>query len=98
MLAHSIKRWAMAIATVAAICGGTAMACEPYCPPTYVVKRVVCYETATVYETHREAYQVCVTQYDSCGDPYHVYKTRYHDVRTPGRKQVAVVHYETVAK
>jgi hypothetical protein len=93
-----IKRWAAALVTAGAICGGTAMASDTYCPPTYVVKRVVCYETATVYETHREAYQVCVTQYDSCGDPYHVYKTCYHDVRTPVQKQVAVVHYETVPK
>jgi hypothetical protein len=96
MLAQWIKRCVATLVTAGALCGGAAMASEPYCPPTYVTKRVVCYETVTVYETHREAYQVCVTRYDSCGAPYHVYKTCYRDVRTPVQKQIAVTQYVNV--
>jgi hypothetical protein len=74
----------------------TARASDPYCPPGYVLKKVVCYENVVSYETRSEAYQVCVTKYDHCYQPYHVYETRYRDVQVPFKKQVAVVKYVKV--
>ena len=96
MLARWIMRCAAVVVTAGAFCSGAAVACDPYCPPTYVTKQVVRYETVTFYETHCEAYRVCVTLYDSCGAPYRVYETRYRVVRTPVQKQIAVTQYVNV--
>jgi hypothetical protein len=95
----SVKRL-VSLAVVALVLAGasasTAHASDPYCPPGYVLKKVTCYETVVCYETHTEAYKVCVTKYDHCYQPYHVYETRYRDVQVPVKKQVAVVKYVKV--
>jgi hypothetical protein len=55
-----------------------------------------CYQPAyvdvwvTVYERQLTSYPVCVTKYDHCGKPYHVYETRYKVVEVPVRKLVRV--------
>jgi hypothetical protein len=74
----------------------TAHASEPYCPPGYVLKKVVSYQTVVAYETRVESYTVCVTKYDHCYKPYHVYEKRYRDVQVPVKKQVAVAKYVKV--
>jgi hypothetical protein len=44
----------------------------------------------TLYETRQQPYQVCVTKYDYCGRPYHVYETAYKTVHVPVKKLVRV--------
>src|SRR5262249_40468162 len=47
------------------------------------------YKTVTDYKIERQAYTVCVTEYDHCGKPYEVKKTCYRDVKVPCTRQVA---------
>ncbi len=95
MLQFTKRILVAAVATLALI-GGSAQASDPYCPPAYVIKKVTCYETVTCYATRCVTYKVCVTKYDHCGYPYHVYETRYREVEVPVQKQVAVTKYVKV--
>jgi hypothetical protein len=52
--------------------------------PTYTYKWVV------TYEARLQPYQACVTKYDHCGKPYHVYVTRYRVLQVPVKKLVRV--------
>ena len=48
------------------------------------------YKKVIVTVCHQEPYQVCVTKYDHCGTPYHVYLTKYRTVEVPVVKWVKI--------
>lgn len=48
------------------------------------------YQRVVTYVCERVPYEVCLTKYDHCGQPYHVYVTRYRTVETPVVKLVKV--------
>src|SRR5271154_359926 len=87
---------AIAAVTVGAALPGSAQATDTYCPPGYVLKRIVACETVTCYETQHVPYVVCVTRYDHCGVAYTVNETRYRDVRVAVQKTVNVTRYVAV--
>jgi hypothetical protein len=91
-----LKRAILAVVATVAVgvaLTGSAQASDTYCPPGYVLKRVVTCETVTCYQTQRVSYVVCVTRYDYCGVAYTVNETRYRDVQVPVQKTVNVTRY-----
>jgi hypothetical protein len=96
MVTRLILRGVAAMVLVGALSGAAAKASDPYCQPTYTYQKVVCYKTVTCYETRNELYQVCVTKYDHCGNPYQAYETRYRAIQVPVYKQVAYTKYVKV--
>jgi hypothetical protein len=66
--------------------GNSAKACDDYREPAPCYRQV----WVTDYCTREVPYQVCVTAYDHCGNPYHVYRTAYRTVSYPVRKLVTV--------
>src|SRR5882672_5616539 len=96
MFDRMMLKGVLAMVAVVTLGVGVTKAGDTYCTPQYVYVKVVSYENVTVYETRSEAYQVCVTKYDHCGNPYSVYETRYREVKVPVTKQVAVTKYVKV--
>ncbi len=89
-------QWLIPAALVLSTMIGSVQASDCYCPPTYVIKKVIVYETVICCETQCVAYKVCVTRYDRCGNPYPVQETRYREVQVPVKKVVARTRYVMV--
>lgn len=72
------------------------MATTPVKAEEVVVRRVVGYETFTVWETRIQTHATWVTRYDECGTPYRVTVVRNREVKVPVKKVRPIVRYVTV--
>ncbi len=88
---------AVVVALAVGAIGNAARAWDPACLSICVWKEATGYKTVTCYETRCETYQVCVTKYDHCGNPYNVYQNRTREVQVPVTKQVPYTKYVKVA-